>query len=182
MNSLDYTTIKVVGVVEPHTNGIHAYLRVIGYIDPDTGWKFKRLYPDEIKEKFPTRGLIFMPNFLKKYRNLCGQCIYTGIQVSNNEGHDQFIWDRDAGLPAEYGVVVCEEKLRQKDPEGIYETLSGYQDTTYFHDGPFYIDIHPYCRSNVVILLITNCGFKLDILFQCYLYLYFPDRLRRDDR
>lgn len=25
MNSLDYTTIKVVGVVEPHTNGIHAY-------------------------------------------------------------------------------------------------------------------------------------------------------------
>lgn len=137
MNSLDYTTIKVVGVVEPHTNGIHAYLRVIGYIDPDTGWKFKRLYPDEIKEKFPTRGLIFMPNFLKKYRNLCGQCIYTGIQVSNNEGHDQFIWDRDAGLPAEYGVVVCEEKLRQKDPEGIYETLSGYQDTTYFHDGPF---------------------------------------------
>lgn len=50
MNSLDYTTIKVVGVVEPHTNGIHAYLRVIGYIDPDTGWKFKRLYPDEIKE------------------------------------------------------------------------------------------------------------------------------------
>ena len=36
MNSLDYTTIKVVGVVEPHTNGIHAYLRVIGYIDPDT--------------------------------------------------------------------------------------------------------------------------------------------------
>ena len=113
MNSLDYTTIKVVGVVEPHTNGIHAYLRVIGYIDPDTGWKFKRLYPDEIKEKFPTRGLIFMPNFLKKYRNLCGQCIYTGIQVSNNEGHDQFIWDRDAGLPAEYGVVVCEEKLRQ---------------------------------------------------------------------
>lgn len=137
MNSLDYTTIKVVGVVEPHTNGIHAYLRVIGYIDPDTRWKFKRLYPDEIKEKFPTRGLIFMPNFLKKYRNLCGQCIYTGIQVSNNEGHDQFIWDRDAGLPAEYGVVVCEEKLRQKDPEGIYETLSGYQDTTYFHDGPF---------------------------------------------
>ncbi len=57
--------------------------------------------------------------------------------ISNNEGHDQFIWDRDAGLPAEYGVVVCEEKLRQKDPEGIYETLSGYQDTTYFHDGPF---------------------------------------------
>lgn len=38
MNSLDYTTIKVVGVVEPHTNGIHAYLRVIGYIDPDTGY------------------------------------------------------------------------------------------------------------------------------------------------
>ena len=37
MNSLDYTTIKVVGVVEPHTNGIHAYLRVIGYIDPDAG-------------------------------------------------------------------------------------------------------------------------------------------------
>ena len=105
MNSLDYTTIKVVGVVEPHTNGIHAYLRVIGYIDPDTGWKFKRLYPDEIKEKFPTRGLIFMPNFLKKYRNLCGQCIYTGIQVSNNEGHDQFIWDRDAGLPAEYRLL-----------------------------------------------------------------------------
>lgn len=137
MESLDYTTIKVVGVVEPHTDGVHAYLRVIGYINPSAGWKFKRLYPDEIKEKFPTRGLIFMPKFLKRYRNLCGQCIYTGIQASNNEGVDQFVWDRDAGLPAEYGVVVCEEKLRQKDPEGIYETLSGYQDTTYFHDGPF---------------------------------------------
>ena len=144
MDFLDYTTIKVVGVVEPHTNGIHAYLRVIGYIDPDTGWKFKRLYPDEIKEKFPSRGLIFMPNFLNnRYQSLCGKCIYIGIQVSNNDGSDKFIWDRNAGLPGERGTVVNEEKLRQKDPEGIYETLSGYQDTTYFHDGPFLYQYTP---------------------------------------
>ena len=48
MESLDYTTIKVVGVVEPHADGVHAYLRVIGYINPGAGWKFIRLYPDEI--------------------------------------------------------------------------------------------------------------------------------------
>ena len=149
MNSLDYTTIKVVGVVEPHTNGIHAYLRVIGYIDPDTGWKFKRLYPDEIKEKFPTRGLIFMPNFLKKYRNLCGQCIYTGIQVSNKGminlyGIEMLVFRQNMeSLFAKKNFARRTQKVSMK----LYQAI---RILPIFTTGHFYIDIHPKLGSHTI--------------------------------
>ena len=125
MNSLDYTTIKVVGVVEPHTNGIHAYLRVIGYIDPDTGWKFKRLYPDDNVSTLAYKYLI-----MKGMINLYG--IEMLVFRQNMES-----------LFAKKNFARRTQKVSMK----LYQAI---RILPIFTTGHFYIDIHPKLGSHTI--------------------------------
>lgn len=149
MNSLDYTTIKVVGVVEPHTNGIHAYLRVIGYIDPDTGWKFKRLYPDEIKEKFPTRGLIFCLIFLKSIGIYADKYLHW-LQVSNNEGHDNLYGIEMLVFRQNMESLLAKKNFARRTQKVSMKLYQAIRILPIFTTGHFYIDIHPKLGSHTI--------------------------------
>lgn len=123
MTDIDYTQFKIVGVVEAQPNTKHAIINAVGYLGSD--WKFTPLSPTEAKQVFPSRGRVFAPGFQDRYKELIGKCIFAGMMPSNNDGADKFIWDRENGMPDEYGTVIINGLANEIDenPDKTYKNL-----------------------------------------------------------
>lgn len=123
MTDIDYTQFKIVGVVEAQPNTKHAIINAVGYLGSD--WKFTPLSPTEAKQVFPSRGRVFAPGFQDRYKELIGKCIFAGMMPSNNDGADKFIWDRENGMPDEYGTVIINGLANELDenPDKTYKNL-----------------------------------------------------------
>ena len=123
MTDIDYTQFKIVGVVESQHNTKHAIINAVGYLGSD--WKFTPLSPTEAKQVFPSRGRVFAPGFQDRYKELIGKCIFAGMMPSNNDGADKFIWDRENGMPDEYGTVIINGLANEIDenPDKTYKNL-----------------------------------------------------------
>lgn len=123
MTDIDYTQFKIVGVVEAQPNTKHAIINAVGYLGSD--WKFTPLSPTEAKQVFPSRGRVFAPEFQDRYKELIGKCIFAGMMPSNNDGADKFIWDRENGMPDEYGTVIINGLANEIDenPDKTYKNL-----------------------------------------------------------
>ncbi len=138
MENIDYNHIKIVGIVEAHSNhSKHATINAVGYLD--SSWEFFPLSQQQISKTFPSRGCVFAPNFLTKHSDLVGKCIFAGLQLSANDGTDKYVWDRDNGEPDEYGTVITNSSriVFSENPSRLYVELQlqGYLDlkeTTYF--------------------------------------------------
>lgn len=150
MEEIDYSQIKIVGFVTPHANGKHAFINAVGYID-ESDWKFHPLFKENAKSFFPSRGCVFAPCFLERYKHLLGKCIYAGLMPSKNDGPDNLIWNRENGKPDEYGAIIVNCEFRDseiQDPDGLYHYLSrtGYlekTDVAYLHLGNYLCVIEP---------------------------------------
>lgn len=123
MTEIDYTQFKIVGVVEAQPNTKHAIIHAVGYLGSD--WKFTPLTPTKAKQVFPSRGRVFAPGFQDRHRELIGKCIFAGMMPSNNDGADKLIWDRDNGIPDEYGTVIINGLTNEIDesPDKTYKNL-----------------------------------------------------------
>ena len=123
MTDSEYTQFKIVGVVEAQPNTKHAIINAVGYLGSD--WKFTPLSPTEAKQVFPSRGRVFAPGFQDRYKELIGKCIFAGMMPSNNDGADKFIWDRENGMPDEYGTVIINGLANEIDenPDKTYKNL-----------------------------------------------------------
>ena len=123
MTDIDYTQFKIVGVVEAQPNTKHAIINAVGYLGSD--WKFTPLSPTEAKQVFPSRGRVFAPGFQDRYKELIGKCIFAGMMPSNNDGADKFFWDRENGMPDEYGTVIINGLANEIDenPDKTYKNL-----------------------------------------------------------
>ena len=123
MTDIDYTQFKIVGVVEAQPNTKHAIINAVGYLGSD--WKFTPLSPTEAKQVFPSRGRVFAPGFQDRYKELIGKCIFAGMMPPNNDGADKFIWDRENGMPDEYGTVIINGLANEIDenPDKTYKNL-----------------------------------------------------------
>lgn len=104
MDKIDIINNKVVGIVERQMGSNHCSINVVGYLDQQ--WSFHPLNSRESIVLFPSRGKVFAPNFIQYYSNLVGKCIYAGMMYSKNDGRDYLVWDRNNGLPEEYGTTI----------------------------------------------------------------------------
>ena len=104
MDKIDIINNKVVGMVERQLGSNHCSINVVGYLDQQ--WSFHPLNSRESIVWFPSRGTVFAPNFTQYYRNLVGKCIYAGMMYSKNDGKDRLVWDKNNGLPEEYGTTI----------------------------------------------------------------------------
>lgn len=123
MTNIDYTQIKVVGVIESQPNTKHGIINVVGYLD--SCWNFIPLTPTEAKITFPSRGKVFAPGFQNRHKDLIGKCIFASLMMSNNDGADEYIWNRENGNPDEHGTVITNGTVSDmgKTPDEKYSFL-----------------------------------------------------------
>lgn len=130
---MEIESIKVVGIV--NTFGPrNARISVVGYLD--SNWIFNRLTQSMAAEMFPTQGKVFAPHLQDKRPDLVNKCIYIGVQRSNNDGKDNFIWDWNNGRAEVYCTSILDVKnVISNDVEHSYDKLKA----TYDNEGIGYI-------------------------------------------
>ncbi|BCS86645.1 hypothetical protein prwr041_25380 [Prevotella herbatica] len=135
---MEIESIKIVGIAEPSSSN-NARISVIGYLDTD--WKFNHLTPSEAVEMFPSQGRVFAPHFQGKCPNLVHKCVFLGVQHSNNNGKDNYIWDWNNGIVEEYGIPILDVRNTiSTDIAQSYDELKA----KYTKDGAFYIGVDKY--------------------------------------
>ncbi len=118
---MELESIKVVGIVDPF-GPRNARISVVGYLD--TNWIFNPLTQSMAAEMFPTQGKVFAPHLQDKRPDLVNKCVFLGVQRSNNDGKDNYIWDWNNGRAEEYGTSILDaNNVISNDVEYSYEEL-----------------------------------------------------------
>lgn len=93
MSNFDFEIHRVVGLVDDKL-GSHATIDVVGYCD--SNFNFVPLSNSEAVITFPSRGKVFAPRFNESFKDLKGSIVCIGVKPKNNEGTDDFLWERKA--------------------------------------------------------------------------------------